>query len=1070
MDEVLVQLGFPGPVRALDPVARERLGMPPGVTCARVARGDGTLRALVVEIAGNAEARHTLEIVARQLSARVPHLLWLVIALQTERPLFTVMVWRSSAAKPRLLTLSTERGNVIDSDAETLCALVACADGPGGDVMRHMRWMDVLGREAITRRFYHALEASVGRLATSLGSDVPIVAAREMALLTTSRLLFLSFLETKGWLDADFGFLANGFADCMGTGGRYHKRVLDPLFFGTLNTRTAARSTRARAFGQVPFLNGGLFARSRLERRWRPLTFSDDALGAFFGDLLVRYRFTPREGAISWSEAAIDPEILGKAFESLMSADERKKGGVFYTPQEFVERLTTLTLLPALTCARVPQDVAERALSGEQIDPDSRAILLRRTADMRILDPACGSGAFLVHTLERISRLRGTLGDTRPSAEIRRSVLTQSIYGVDINPTAVWLCELRLWLATVIESDERDPMRVMPLPNLDRQIRVGDSLAGPAFGNVPSPASAHSISRLRQRYTRATGQRKVTLSRALDRAERQRAVEQLDRALTRTCAERREVVWSARATDLFDTRIAPGAHTRERLALLRRTVRSLRARRLAVARGAALPFSYAAHFADAADAGGFDVVIGNPPWIRIHNISVAARESYKESFKTFRHAAWSSGASAAGAGTGFGGQSDASSLFLERSCELVKSEGSVGLLLPSKLWRSLAGGGARHLVQDRMHLAALEDYSEAPPSFDAAVYPSLLVAIKRGGARTDLYAGPHAGLYADVPSDTTAAAVPILIAGVQRGVTVIRWPTAPAALSLDESAGSPWILVPPAVRAAFDRISAAGTPMVRAACGRPWLGVKTGCNAAFVVRELSENGDLAHVCSGDRTGTIEQSVLRPMVRGETLTRWTVARGTERIIWTHDDDAAPLQDLPAHALKWLTRWCRILERRSDARQDHQWWSLFRVEAADCARARVVWNDFGRSPRAALLMPGDDMVPLNSCYVARCDAVADACTLTALINSPLAAAWLSVLAEPARGGYHRYLGWTMAMLPLPTEWPRARDILAPLAAAAMNGTVPSEHELHHATLSAYRLRPDTVAPLLQWAGRE
>ncbi|MGI8546616.1 MAG: Eco57I restriction-modification methylase domain-containing protein, partial [Gemmatimonadaceae bacterium] len=723
--------------------------------------------------------------------------------------------------------------------------------------------------------------------------------------------------------------------------------------------------------------------------------------------------------------------------------------------QEFVERLTTLTLAPALTCARVSREMAESALSGCSVDDECRAVLLRRTAEMRILDPACGSGAFLVHTLERISLLRRTLGDMRPTAEIRRSVLTQSIYGVDINPTAVWLCELRLWLATVIESDERDPMRVVPLPNLDRQIRVGDSLAGQAFGSVVSPASAHPITRLRQRYTRATGQRKATLSRALDWAERQRAIEQLDRALTRGCAERLELLCSARATDLFDTRVAPGAHARERIARLRRTVRSLRARRLALARGAALPFSYAAHFADAADAGGFDVVIGNPPWIRIHNISVAARESYKESFETFRHAAWGQGASAAGAGTGFGGQSDTSALFLERSCELVRSGGSVGLLLPSKLWRSLAGGGIRQLVRERMHLAALEDYSEAPPSFDAAVYPSLLVA-----ARSEVR-GPHAD---------TNAAVPTLTAGVQRGATVLRWPATPAALSLDDTAGSPWILVPPAVRAAFDRISAAGTPMARAACGRPWLGVKTGCNAAFVVQELSEEHDLAHVCSGDRIGTVEQVLLRPLVRGETLTRWTIARGDERIVWTHDAEDAPVRELPPHALKWLTRWRHTLERRSDAQRSRQWWSLFRTQSADRARARVVWNDFGRSPRAAVLMPGDATVPLNSCYVARCDSTYDAFTLTALINSPLAAAWLSILAEPARGGYHRYLGWTMATFPLPRHWPRACDILGPLTARAVAGDVPSRCELHDATLRSYGLPPDSVAPLMQWMGGE
>lgn len=1061
MDEVLIQLGFTGPARALDPLACDRLGLPLTVARARVARGDGVLRALVVEITADGEIQDVLTIIARQLSARVPHLLWLIVAVQIGSPLFTVMVWRTCSPRPQLLALSTERGAVVDSDAETLCALAACTRGPSGDVMRHLRWTDVLGRESVTRRFYRALERSVGELTASLGPPVPTSAAREMALLTTSRLLFLSFVETKGWLNTDFGFLANGFADCVAAGGGYHRRVLEPLFFGTLNTRTSARAARARAFGRVPFLNGGLFARSALERQWRHYSFSDEALGAFFGDLLLRYRFTSREGASSWSEAAIDPEILGRAFESLMGAEERKKGGVFYTPQALVERLTVLTLVPTLTCSEVQAETVERALGWEgrdlkalDLDERSRTALLDRTSRIRVLDPACGSGAFLVHILERLSVLRANLGDARPIATIRRSVLMRSIYGVDVNPIAVWLCELRLWLAAVIESDERDPMRVIPLPNLDRQIRVGDSLAGTAFAQRDQTASVHPhpISRLRQRYTRATGRRKVTLARELDRAERRRAVEQLDRALVRACAERRELLWSARATDLFDMRVAPDASARERLAALRRNVRSLRARRLATLRGGALAFSYATHFGDAADAGGFDVVIGNPPWIRIHNISAAARVSYREKFETFRHAAWATGAAVAGAGSGFGGQSDASALFLERSRDLVKEGGTVGLLLPSKLWRSLAGGGIRQLVQQRMHLRVLEDFSDAPSSFDAAVYPSILVATA------------HA---ADPNDDSTREAAPeSLTAGVQHSAIMVRWTSTPKALTLDESDGSPWMIVPPAVRAAFDRMQTVGTPMARAACGRPWLGVKTGCNAAFVVRILSFDGELANVASGDHTGTVESSMLRPLVRGETLTPWILPSGTERIVWTHDA-RKPLDTLPPFALQWLSSWRRTLERRSDARRCSRWWSLFRVEASDHSRPRVVWNDVGRTPRAAVLLPGDDTVPLNSCYVARCETVPDAYTLAALLNSPLAAAWLSILAEPARGGYHRYLGWTMSMLPLPSDWPRACDILAPLTERAIAGDAPSPHELHRATLIAYHLRRDTVAPLMEWA---
>lgn len=95
--------------------------------------------------------------------------------------------------------------------------------------------------------------------------------------------------------------------------------------------------------------------------------------------------------------------------------------------------------------------------------------------------------------------------------------------------------------------------------------------------------------------------------------------------------------------------------------------------------------------------------------------------------------------------------------------------------------------------------------------------------------------------------------------------------------------------------------------------------------------------------------------------------------------------------------------------------------------------------------------------------------DAHALAALLNGPIASAWLSVLAEPARGGFHRYLGWTMSLLPLPGDWPAARTMLAPLGTRAALGERVSANELLVAGLAAYSLSPGDIAPLLTWAAR-
>ena len=99
------------------------------------------------------------------------------------------------------------------------------------------------------------------------------------------------------------------------------------------------------------------------------------------------------------------------------------------------------------------------------------------------------------------------------------------------------------------------------------------------------------------------------------------------------------------------------------------------------------------------------------------------------------------------------------------------------------------------------------------------------------------------------------------------------------------------------------------------------------------------------------------------------------------------------------------------------------------------------------------PAIRRVPLNTCYVARCRDARDAFALAALLNGPLARAWLDALAEPARGGYRRYLGWTMSLLPVPSDWNRARDILASLGEAGARGEAPSDQELLDAALAAY-----------------
>ncbi|HEX5970553.1 MAG TPA: DNA methyltransferase [Gemmatimonadaceae bacterium] len=1044
-------LGFDGAAIPLDAATRANLGIPPSAGDVRLMRGSGALRALLVLAPPGAPLRVTLAELASSLARRTSHVLWTLIAASSDGDEAGIACWSGEQRPPRLAALLVRPLQVVASDAETVCSLEAAS--AGDDLLVHTRWCELLGRAALSRRFYRVLEQRIAALASSL-PRMPEPDRAELALLCASRLLFLSFLQAKGWLDGDRSFLGNRFDACMATGGGFHARVLEPLFFGTLNTPRSRRAAAARAFGDVPFLNGGLFGRTPLERRHARARFSDEALGELFAQLLGAYRFTAREEQSLWSEVAIDPEMLGRAFESLMAARERRVSGAFYTPHALVAQVADHALVAALATDALDAACVERALRGDPVADEANRLLHERLRSLTVLDPACGSGAFLVHLLERLTQLHVAAGDTRGVPAIRREVLTRAIHGVDINPTAVWLCELRLWLSVVIESDETRMSAVPPLPNLDCNVRVGDTLAGDAFDEPVALVGPPAVlARLRERYVRASGARKVTLRRALAREESRRALAAIDFELLRISAQRREWVLARRSPDLFGERDRDATQSSQARRELRDRAAGLRRERRRIADGGALPFSFPSHFAHVHGTGGFGLVIGNPPWVRLHNIAPAAREALRARYRVFCDAAWEP-ASDGARGHGFAAQVDLAALFVERSIALAAAGGAIALLLPAKLWRSLSGGGVRRLIAARTHLERLEDWTDAPCAFDAAVYPSVLVA-----TRLPARVRPAPRSIVDDALATDYA--------VRRRTLNLGWRAAARTTLLDpDDPASPWLVLPNEVRAAFDELRARGQSIATGPFGRALLGVKCGCNEAFLVNDTGGDRVLAAVECQGRRGTLERALLRPLLRGESVQAWRVPPSSRAIVWTHADTGTPLGTLPPAAARWLAPWRRRLRARSDLRGTGSWWMLFRTESADCTRTRVVWNDFGRAPRAAILPAGDPTVPLNSCYVLPCADPVDALALAALLNSPLAAAFLNAIAEPARGGWHRYLAWTVELLPVPRDWPRARRILAPLAERALLGQPPTESALLDAACRAYRLRHEDLAPLVAW----
>jgi hypothetical protein len=210
--------GCGGEVLPLDDHARRALGLDSHVVEAAIATGDGAKRSLLVVLDGDASLRDWTVRLAARLARRTPHVLWLAVASHRTSGEIAIAAWTNDRHPPRVGALIARRARIVDSDAETLRALGAVTDTD--DLLAHTRWVEILGRGALSIRFFRALDRALHTLATSstVGNDS---ARREIALLHTSRLLFLSFLEAKGWLDADRAFIAHRFDACMLRGGRF---------------------------------------------------------------------------------------------------------------------------------------------------------------------------------------------------------------------------------------------------------------------------------------------------------------------------------------------------------------------------------------------------------------------------------------------------------------------------------------------------------------------------------------------------------------------------------------------------------------------------------------------------------------------------------------------------------------------------------------------------------------------------------------------------------------------------------------------------------------------------------
>lgn len=897
-------------------------------------------------------------------------------------------------------------------------------------------WRGVLGQGELTSKFYRRFMGLHTKLAGAMRHGPTAQADRRLLAMTIMlRLVVLCFLQRAGALDQDRHYLLRARARAQQQGLDFYQDILHPLCFGALNCPIPERADHISALGRLPFLNGGLFEPLPIELEHPELSWPEALWAELIDDFLESYRFTLFEPAAQDQPWAISPEVLGRVFESLMWPERRKATGAFYSPPELVRELVERSLSARLAHeAHLSPSQAQALLEGDaqELSASEQAQALDVLASLRILDPAVGTGAFLVESLHQLSRARQALGDGPAPAQSRwrwlSSLIHQHLHGVDVDPMAVRLCEVRLWLvllATCLDP-EHPPEQIEPLPNLSHRIVEGDSLIS-AWSELISddPAQAlHSAAprpldwralvaahaQAQDDYLNAHGDQKRLARLVRAQAERQLATGMLEAKLARLRDELAPLIQLESSKDLFgqDGQLLPSQLKHKQR--IERDIKALDTLRTQTSRQlhSPLAFAYALRFADVMAQGGFDLILTNPPWVRATKQELSTKSLYSKRFITANTALWPQ-ADSQGVSTTFGAQVDLSAMFIERALELVRPGGLITAIFPAKLLRSLQGGALRQLIMAQ-ELLYLEDRSDADASiFDAVTYPAAMLlrrsqdalALDSSADETPLldpFSAPSAATAALEHEDHETELV------VWSGQLPLRWSQPQGDLSLGEHPAYPWLLLFPEDASSLRALWMAHKPLGHFDALRPRRGVMTGKNDAFILDAFAMRRML---------GADADRYSRPVVAGRDIDQGQL-QYDKRIIWPYDDALNLRTSLPSSLLVHLETWREALQKRSDHSPHKPLWQLFRVQEG-LNTPKVIWADMGQTLRVALA--GAQVIPLNTTYYIPFMDEVRAWVMAQLLASPIAQRFCHACAERARGGWRRHLAWVLNLLPVP-----------------------------------------------------
>ena len=694
-----------------------------------------------------------------------------------------------------------------------------------------------------------------------------------------TRIMFVWFIKQKELVpnrifDADFlSTILKDFDPYSKTEGNYYNAILQNLFFGTLNraikdengnTRKFASSSKRdvktlyryaelfsiseqeviNLFAEVPFLNGGLFecldktrysdgveqcynfdGFSRNNARFADGRFKHRAVvpnNLFFApetgliSILSRYNFTIEENSPEEQQVALDPELLGKVFENLLGAynpetreTARNQSGSFYTPREIVNYMVDESLIAYLGNNDFVRSLFSSDFSFDEAEAEEYKRTAERLKRVKILDPACGSGAFPMGLLNRIVEILERISPDENVYDLKLSVIENCLYGSDIQSIAAQITKLRFFISLICdcEKDASKPNFGIPtLPNLETKFVSANTLItkkkrdlqGNLFENLEIEQTKRKLAEIRHKHFSAKSASTKYRLRKEDEELRGKLINLLsdDNGFAQDDAKQL-AKWNPYdqndTSSFFDSEWMFGV------------------------------------------ADGFDIVIGNPPYIQLQNNSGELAKLYEDcGYSTF-------------ARTG-----DIYCLFYERGWQLLKEGGYLCYITSNKWMRAGYGDKTRGFFANKTNPMLLIDFAGVKIFESATVDTNILLFSKSDNLHKTLCA---------VTNKQNKDSVNNLSDFVRQQDIIC-----------DFSTSDSWVVLSPIEQSIKKKIEAVGTPL------KDWdiqinYGIKTGCNEAFII-STEKRKEILDNCQTEDERKRTAELIRPILRGRDIKRYS----------------------------------------------------------------------------------------------------------------------------------------------------------------------------------------------------